>query len=70
MADDLDSTRQDRYFVNLRQDWEVLHFVGAIQKARPSASRDAITLALEQCARQLQPSESREKITACVLSRL
>lgn len=69
MSDNPHLTGQDRHFVS-SQPHEIDAFVESMQREFHDHPREAIVGALEQCRKELAPSEDREKLKACVRARL
>ena len=69
MSDNPHLTGQDRHFVS-SQPHETTTFIESIQREFHDHPREAIVEAVEQCRKEIAPSESREKLTECVRARL
>jgi hypothetical protein len=70
MSDDKKKKKIDAWFLALSEKYEVQYFVQDIKSELPGATTDQIHDALETCVEQIQPSEGRARIKACVLAKL
>lgn len=69
MSDNPQLTGTDRRFVSTQRH-EIDAFVDALQGEFLDHPRPAILAALEECRREIAPSESRERLKECVRQRL
>jgi hypothetical protein len=70
MADDLHLRYIDRFFIALKEDYEVRDFEKSVKQQRPSATSTQIHDALIKCAAQFASNHPRAQIMECVLKRL
>lgn len=70
MSDDPTKKHRDSFTVNLSDPSELGYFKGVVQKEFPKTSPDKIEETIHACARQIAPSESREKLLKCVREHL
>jgi hypothetical protein len=69
MADDPNKRHQDSFTVSW-QSHEIEYVKGVVRRDFPAKTDRQIADAIEQCKRQIQPSEGREKLMACIRQKL
>ena len=69
MADDPNKRHIDGWFVS-SQPYEYTYFKDKVKQEFPRKSDDEIADAILACRKAIQPSEGREKLTACVRNKL
>lgn len=62
MADDKSKTREDKNLISFKQNYEVEYAVRQLKKQFPDETKADIKGALFDAAKQVRPSEGREKI--------
>lgn len=70
MADDLHKRYVDRFFLALKEDYEVRDFEAKVKKERPNATSDQIHAALLSCAKTLPSNHPMQRIHDCVLTKV
>jgi hypothetical protein len=62
MADDKRKIREDKNLISFKQNYEVNYAVNQLKKQFPGESKTDIKEALFEAAKEVRPSEGREKI--------
>jgi hypothetical protein len=62
MADDKTKTREDRNLISFKQNYEFNYAVNQLAKQFPEETKQEIKQALTDAAREVSPSEGREKV--------
>jgi len=63
MSDNKKNTgNPDRYLISFKEKYEVEYAIKQLQKKFPDKTRDKITKALNDAAKEVDPSRGREKI--------
>lgn len=69
MSDDPNKKKEDGWFVS-SQPHELKYFTDQIKGAFPHKSDSEIDAAIASCGKEIAPSEGRQKLTACVHTKL
>lgn len=70
MADDLHLRYRDRFFISLKEDYEVRDFEKSVKLQKPHATSEKIHVALMQCATDAPSNHPRAQILDCVLKKI
>lgn len=62
MADDKKKVKEDRNLISFKENYEVYYAVNQLKKQFPDETKADIKEALFEAAKQVSPSEGREKI--------
>jgi len=62
MADDKNKVKEDRNLISFKENYEVYYAVNQLKKQFPDETKSDIKEALFDAAKQVSPSEGREKI--------
>ncbi len=62
MADDKNKIKEDRNLISFQENYEVNYAVNQLKKQFPDETKKDIKEALFEAAKQVKPSEGREKI--------
>jgi hypothetical protein len=62
MADDKKKVKEDKNLISFKENYEVDYAVRQLQKQFPDETKTAVKEALFDAAKQVRPSEGREKI--------
>ena len=62
MADDKKKVKEDRNLISFKENYEVYYAVNQLKKQFPDETKADIKDALFDAAKQVKPSEGREKI--------
>ena len=62
MADDKKKVKEDRNLISFKENYEVYYAVNQLKKQFPDETKTDIKEALFDAAKQVKPSEGREKI--------
>lgn len=66
MADDKKKVKEDRNLISFKENYEVSYAVNQLKKQFPDETKADIKEALFDAAKQVKPSEGREKIMRIV----
>ena len=70
MADNKNKIKEDRNLISFKENYEVYYAVNQLKKQFPDETKETIKDVLFDAAKQVKPSEGREKIMRIVRKNL